>query len=60
MNLLEHYIKEIISEDFEFKYGKNWVKAKMVIDCYGVTEETTQLFTCDDWRKIKEQGYYMG
>lgn len=59
MNLLEHYIKEILSEDFEQKYGKIWAKVKLTVDCYGVVEETTQLFLYDDWQKVKGQGYYM-
>ena len=59
MNLLEHYIKEVIDEDYVQKYGKNWAKVKLIVDCYGVTEETTQLFLYDDWQKVKRQGYYM-
>lgn len=59
MNLLEHYIKEILSEDFVQKYGKNWAKVRLVVDCYGVIEETTQLFLYEDWQKVKGQGYYM-
>lgn len=59
MNLLEHYIREILSEEVELKYGKNWVKARMIVDCYGVEEETTQLFLYDDWLQVKGKGYYL-
>ena len=59
MNLLEHYIKEILSEEQVQKYGKNWAKVRLVVNCYGVVEETIQLFLYDDWQKIKAQGYYM-
>lgn len=59
MNLLEHYIKEILSEEQVQMYGKNWAKVRLIVNCYGVVEETTQLFLYEDWQKIKEQGYYM-
>jgi len=38
MNLLENYIKEILSEDYVQMYGKNWVQVRLIVDCYGVTE----------------------
>ena len=59
MNLLEHYIKEILSEEQVQKYGKNWAKVRLIVDCYGVVEETTELFLYEDWQKVKGQGYYM-
>lgn len=59
MNLLEHYIKEVISEDFVQKYGKNWAEVGLIVNCYGVVEETTELFLYEDWQKVKAQGYYM-
>lgn len=59
MNLLEHYIKEILSEEQVQKYGKNWAKVRLIVDCYGVVEEKTELFRYEDWQKIKAQGYYM-
>jgi hypothetical protein len=59
MNLLEHYIKEIISEKCVRKYDEDWVEVKLIIKCYGVTEEKTKLFLREDWEKIKSQGYYM-
>ena len=59
MNLLEHYIKGIISESHIQMYNKDWVEAKMIINCYGIVEERTELFLYEDWKKIKKKGYYM-
>jgi hypothetical protein len=41
------------------KYDEDWVEVKLIIKCYGVTEEKTELFLREDWEKIKSQGYYM-
>ena len=60
MNLLEQYIKEIISEEIIQKDNKSYCKVKMICDCYGVKDERTMIFPIDEWKKIKEQGYYMG
>ena len=59
MNLLEHYIEEILSEEQVQKYGRNWVKVRLIVDCYGVVEEKTEIFPYEKWQKVKEQGYYM-
>jgi hypothetical protein len=61
MNLLEHYIDKIISEDFIINpnNSKEYYKVKMIIDCYGSKSETTQMFSVDDWKVIKQKGYYM-
>lgn len=62
MNLLEHYIDKIISEDFIINPNNNkeYYKVKMIVDCYGSKSETTQIFSVDDWEVIKQKGYYMG
>lgn len=62
MNLLEHYIDKIISEDFIINPNNNkeYYKVKMIVDCYGSKSETTQIFSVDDWKVIKQKGYYMG
>lgn len=62
MNLLEHYIDRIISEDFIINPNNNkeYYKVKMIVDCYGSKSETTQIFSIDDWKVIKQKGYYMG
>jgi hypothetical protein len=61
MNLLEHYIDKIISEDFIINPNndKEYYKVKMIVDCYGSKSETTQIFSVDDWKVIKQKGYYM-
>lgn len=61
MNLLEHYIEKIISEDFIINPNNNkeYYKVKMIIDCYGSKSETTQMFSVDNWKVIKQKGYYM-
>lgn len=61
MNLLEHYIEKIISEDFIINPNNNkeYYKIKMIVDCYGSKSETTQMFSVDDWKVIKQKGYYM-
>lgn len=61
MNLLEHYIDKIISEDFIINPNNNkeYYKVKMIIDCYGNKSETTKIFSVDDWKVIKQKGYYM-
>lgn len=61
MNLLEHYIEKIISEDFIINPNndKEYYKVKMIVDCYGSKSETTNIFSVDDWKVIKQKGYYM-
>ena len=73
MNVLEHYIKEVISvEDVTEEWEKymqekypNFIEndpmlqISMIINCYGQTEGTTKMFHKSQWEKIQEQGYYM-
>lgn len=63
MNLLEHYIEEVISVTEyipkTIPTDKKWVEVKMLVNCYGTIEETTQLMPVDEWEKVKKQGYYM-
>ena len=60
MNLLEHYIDEIIKETKrKTQYGTDIVEVEMVIDCYGVRERTTHMFLPSEWEKAKKDGYYM-
>ena len=59
MNLLEHYIKEIKSELEIAQFDKVYIKARLIVECYGVVNETTEIFTEEEWEKVKAQGYYM-
>lgn len=60
MNLLEHYIKEVISEEECISpQGTKYVKVTMLIDCYGIKEQTTHLFLPIEWEKAKKDGYYL-
>lgn len=66
MNVLEHYIVKIISEELIenpfYSYiidDKMTYKVRLVTDCYGVEETTTQYFNIKQWEDIKERGYYL-
>ena len=64
MNLLEHYIKEIISVedlriDEEWAKGKSYVKVKMVISCYGHIETVERISTKKEWIEAESNGYYL-
>lgn len=64
MNILEHYIEEVKSvEPYEAEwtkeFNKEFVKIKVVTDCYGRIKETETIESVEDWEKIKEQGYFM-
>ena len=74
MNLLEHYIKKVISvkdvtqewekymqeeEDPNFIETDPMLQISMIINCYGQTKETTKMCHKSEWDKIQEQGYYM-
>ena len=69
MNILEHYIEKIISEeDCTEEYARAIgrqpeypvIKVVMDIDCYGSTSTVTEHWLQPEWEKIKAQGYYMG
>lgn len=63
MNLLEHYIEKVINVTEyipkTIPTDKKWIEVKMLVNCYGTIEETTQLMPVDEWEKVKKQGYYM-
>lgn len=62
MNLLEHYIDEIISEEKvqNPENGNEYYRVNAIVDCYGAKKQINRLFLIDEWEKAKKQGYYMG
>lgn len=62
MNILEHYIDEIISEEKvkNPENGNEYYRVNAIVDCYGAKEQINRLFMIDEWETAKKQGYYMG
>jgi hypothetical protein len=65
MNLVKHYIKEVVSEEpYEYKKTKelneDFVKVTVIVDCYGSAGEHTVIHHKEDWEKIQKLGYYWG
>jgi hypothetical protein len=73
MNLLEHYIKKVISvgdvtkewekymqeEDQNFVETDPMLEIKILINCMGVEEYNILWHHKSEWDKIQKQGYYM-
>lgn len=61
MNLLEHYIDEIISEQKiqNPKDGNEYYMVNAIVDCYGQKEQIKKLFLIEEWEQVKAKGYYM-
>ena len=73
MNLLEHYIKKVISvvdvtkewekcmqeEDPNFAETDPMLEIKVLVNCMGVEEYNILRRHKSEWDKIQEQGYYM-
>ena len=61
MNLLEHYIDEIISESKiqNPEDGNSYYRVQAIVDCYGHKETINSLFLIEEWEQAKERGYYM-
>ena len=57
MNLLEHYIEEIHSEEIK---EENLVEVDMTTLCYGTTKREINVYPKDYWEEKKQKGYYMG
>lgn len=70
MNKLEHYIKDIksvtdVTEELKNYVGwkhasKPIVKVNMTVDCFGIVENVTEIFSADAWESVKRNGYYLG
>lgn len=64
MNLLEHYIKEVISvepytAEWTKEFDAEFLKIKVVVECYGTIEERETVERKEEWEKIKKRGYFM-
>ena len=64
MNILENYIVDIISvepynAEWTKKFDKDFLKIKVKVDCYGHIEERTTVENVDDWKIIKDRGYFL-
>lgn len=60
MNLLEHHIDRVINEEKCISpHGTEYIKVTMLVDCYGVKEQTEELFLPSEWKKTKKNGYYL-
>ena len=60
MNLLEHFIKEIIKEEKVYKGGKNYYHVVATVVCWGAKEQIDKVFPADEWDRIKACGYFVG
>jgi hypothetical protein len=62
MNLVEQYIKEILSEKIEINpyTNKPCCVVKMITDCCGCISEVEKIFDVEEWEQVKKQGYYLG
>ena len=65
MNLLEVYIVEIHSEKpytegWTKKFDKEFVEVDVTTNCYGSVKRNTTIWTTEELKKYKEDGYYMG
>lgn len=59
MNLVDHYILEILSTKETTFYGRRMVVVEMKIMCYGVVETVCKIFGKDEWEKILLEGRYL-
>lgn len=57
MNLVEHYIIEVVSEK---QYKGKFVIATVKTNCYGCIKENKHMATKEQWEREKIQGYFLG
>lgn len=57
MNLLEHYIIEIHSEQELLAVGM--VKVDLTYDCYGTIRRGVKLFGKREWEEAKKEGVFL-
>ena len=64
MNLLEHYIKEVISieqckEEWVLQYiDMEFFKVKFVCECYGVVETKTRVWEKQEMEEYFNRGFF--
>lgn len=63
MNLLKHYIEEIILEkpykaDWTKQHKDKFVEVEMIVNVYGGLSSEHKIFTVDKWKEVKEKGFY--
>ena len=68
MNILEHYIVEILEKRKLNEKEKNWAKTagrnpdeyiyvKWIYDCHGSKHSFADYYIASDWEKIESRGY---
>lgn len=62
MNLVEQFIKEILSEKIEINpyTNKPCYVVRLTTNCYGCISEVEEIFNVEEWKQVKKQGYYLG
>ena len=61
MNLVEHYIQEIYSEEESpvSASGRVYVDVCVKVDCYGRVEVVRRIVEKQMWEREKKQGFYL-
>ncbi len=61
MNILEHFIDQIISEQKvqDPENGREYYRVTAIVNCYGQEEKIDKIFPIDEWDQAKSNGYYM-
>lgn len=58
MNLLEHYILEVISVNI-LEQVHDYVSVTMIVNCYGHIYKDNKVFRVEEWKEAQEKGYYV-
>lgn len=58
MNLLEHYILEVLEEKTSENFP-NLVTVRVLTDCWGTWSYTTHTTTKAAWEEEKKKGYFL-
>lgn len=65
MNLLEQYIEEVhsvvpLTDDWTKEFDHGFVKVDITTSCYGTSHQHFSVFSDEEWKDVKEKGYYLG